>query len=886
MNKEFQDRAVNFIWKIANILRGPYLESEYGKVILPFTVLRRLDWLLEPTKDAVLKETARFPKHYSEAMRDAKLKRVTGENFFNTSQYTFKLLLADPTAIAENLKAYIHGFSEEARLIFVKYFSFIEQIDRLDSLNLLYKIVSEFTDEKIDLHPDRVSNVDMGGIFEELIRRFSEQSNAKAGEHFTPREVIHLMASLVITEDRINLAQGRPIMRVFDPACGTGGMLTAAEEYLKSLNPDIRVDLFGQEVNNESFAICQSDMMIKGQDPKNIQFGNSFSEDHFAHQHFNYMLCNPPYGVDWAACEKEVRAEHKNKGINGRFGAGLPRISDGQLLFVQHMLAKMPRDGSVGRIAVIMNGSPLFTGGVESGECAIRRWIIENDWLEAIVALPTEMFYNTGIATFIWILTNKKAPHRQGKIQLIDATSFYVKRESLRYKRKELTQDHINEITRILGDFEAGEYSQIFSNEHFGYRRITVERPLRLNFVVEADRVQRLQATNEFKKLAVEAQSKTLRALSTLPTVTIRNREHFLSLFESALAAADLKLPATTIKKLVAALGERDPTADVCTTRKGEIEPDSTLRDGENVPLLEDVEAYFVREVLPHAPDAWIDHEKTEIGYEILFGREFFRHAPRRSLDAIDCELQQATEEIMEMLAASQSISRKLKTDVPRHDPDNPWIGDIPLHWDVTRLKFVADVRTGVAKGRDLAGQPTITVPYVRVANVQDGYLDLKDVADIEISPVELDRYRLEPGDVLMNEGGDNDKLGRGHIWRGEISPCIHQNHVFAVRPFGVESEWLNWANSTEYARQFFFSRAKQSTNLASISSSNLRELPIPCPPEEERRAIVTYLDSETARIDQLIAKASHVIELLREHRLALISAAVTGKIDIEQGHK
>lgn len=546
---------------------------------------------------------------------------------------------------------YILGFSEEARLIFVKHFAFIEQIDRLDSLNLLYKVVSEFTDEKIDLHPDRVSNVDMGGIFEDLIRRFSEQSNATAGEHFTPREVIHLMASLVITEDRINLAQGRPITRVFDPACGTGGMLTAAEDYLKGINPEIRVDLFGQEVNSESFAICQSDMMVKGQNPSRIKFGNSFTEDHFEHEHFNYMLCNPPYGVEWKAVEKEVRAEFKNKGKNGRFGAGLPRITDGQMLFVQHMLAKFPRDGSIGRIAVIMNGSPLFTGGAESGESAIRQWIIENDWLEAIVALPTEMFYNTGIATFIWILTNKKAPRRKGQIQLIDATGCFVKRDrSLGNKRKEMTAEHIAEITRILGDFETSENSRVFANDHFGYRRITVERPLRLNFSTAADRIERLRASTEFARLGVADQQKLLAILGGLPAGIIRNRDDFLALLDPALTAGEMNLAAATMKKLVTALGERDPSADPCTDRKGEPEPDPALRDHESVPLAEDVETYFNREVLPHVPDAWIDQEKTEIGYEIAFGREFYRYQAPRSLEEIDQELRKAASEIMDML--------------------------------------------------------------------------------------------------------------------------------------------------------------------------------------------------------------------------------------------
>ncbi|MGE5604098.1 MAG: type I restriction-modification system subunit M, partial [Bacteroidota bacterium] len=472
----FQEKA-NFIWSVADLLRGDYKQSEYGKVILPFTVLRRLDCVLEPTKEQVL---AKVPTITAQN-KGPILERITGQSFYNTSRYDFKKLKDDANHIADNLINYINGFSPNAREI-IDYFNFTEQITRLDNANLLYLVVCKFAE--IDFHPHTVSNIEMGYIFEELIRKFSEISNETAGEHFTPREVIRLMVNILFNEDSDVLRKEGVVRTLYDPACGTGGMLSVAQEYLQSLNSEAELEVFGQEINPESYAICKADMIIKGCNPQNIRFGNSFTHDGLADEKFDYMLSNPPFGVEWKKVEKEIRDESEKLGYAGRFGAGLPRISDGSLLFLQHMISKMKqKEGS--RIGIVFNGSPLFTGDAGSGESEIRRWIIENDWLETIIALPDQLFYNTGISTYIWIVTNRKNPLRKGKIQLINAVDFAVKmRKSLGNKRNEISKEQIEEIVRIYGDFKKNEYSKIFDNEDFGYQKIVVERPLRLNFQV------------------------------------------------------------------------------------------------------------------------------------------------------------------------------------------------------------------------------------------------------------------------------------------------------------------------------------------------------------------------------------------------------------------
>jgi type I restriction enzyme M protein len=568
----------SFIWSVADLLRGNYKQSEYGKVILPFTVLRRLDCALEPTKAKVLAEkTKREQANLNPAPF---LVKVSGQHFYNTSPLDMKTLMGDQMNIGENLRAYMQGFAPVVRDIF-EHFDFHIQIDRLQKAGLLYLVAEKFAN--IDLHPDVVSNAQMGAVFEELIRRFAELSNETAGEHFTPREVIALMVNLLFIEDNDALSKKAVVRSLYDPAAGTGGMLSVAGEHLAAHNPEARLVLYGQELNPESYAICKADMLIKGEDIANIIFGNTLSADGLPGKRFDYMLSNPPFGVEWKNIEREVRQEAQQKGFNGRFGPGLPRVSDGSLLFLLHLLSKMrPAAEGGSRFGIVLNGSPLFTGGAGSGESEIRRYVLENDLLEAIVGLPTDMFYNTGISTYVWIVSNRKPAARKGKVQLIDASGFWQKmRKSLGSKRKELSPTHIDDITRIFGAFEevtrdGVPISRIFRNEDFGYRTITVERP------------QRDEAGNVV--LAMKGKG------------------------------------------------------------KGKPVPDADLRDTENVPLSDDVHAYFEREVLPHAPDAWIDEEKTKVGYEIPFNRHFYVFKPPRPLAEIDADLKVVTERILTMI--------------------------------------------------------------------------------------------------------------------------------------------------------------------------------------------------------------------------------------------
>ena len=578
-----QPALSSFIWAVADLLRGDYKQSDYGKVILPFTVLRRLDCVLDSTKPAVLAELAAKEKL---GVNPAPfLSRITGRQFFNASPLDLKKLLGDPTHVATNLFAYIQGFSPEVRDIF-EHFEFQTQVERLSKAGLLYQVTEKFC--QIDLHPAKVSNADMGTVFEELIRKFAELSNETAGEHFTPREVIRLMVNLLFVEDDEVLAKPGVVRTLYDPTAGTGGMLSVAGEYLHEHNPKASLAVYGQELNPESYAICKADMLIKGQDVANIVFGNTLSDDGHPTKTFDYMLSNPPFGVEWKKVEREVRKEHQDKGFAGRFGPGLPRVSDGSMLFLLHLISKMrPATEGGSRFGIVLNGSPLFTGGAGSGESEVRRYVLENDLLESIVGLPTDMFYNTGIATYVWILSNRKPAARKGKVQLIDASGMWQKmRKSLGQKRKELSDAHIDRITRLFGHFEeasdhdadgsARPISRIFDNEDFGYHSITVERPLR---------------------------------------------------------GQDGNV----------VLGQKGK-------QKGKPQPDSSLRDTENVPYKDDVAEYFKREVLPHAPDAWIDPEKTRVGYEIPFNRHFYVFKPPRPLAEIDADLKASTDRILEMI--------------------------------------------------------------------------------------------------------------------------------------------------------------------------------------------------------------------------------------------
>lgn len=709
MATETHSQVASFIWSICNLLRGPYKRNEYRKVILPLTVLRRFDCILAPTKAAVLKEHAVIKAKGENIIRH-RLSQITGVPFFNLSKFTiakpaqesgFNGLLDDPNQLAPNLNSYINGFSPNVRAI-IERFKFPEQIAYMAEKDLLYLVIKQFA--AIDLSPGRVDNVQMGYVFEELIRIGAEQSNEEAGEHFTPREVIKLMVNLLLSPEK-DLARSHVVKTIYDPACGTGGMLSVAEKYIRDLNAHAQPKLFGQDWNDEAWAVCKSDMLIKGEDADAVILGDTFTKDGFDRAAdgkkwtFDYMLANPPFGVEWKQQQKYIENERDTLGFSGRFGAGTPRVNDGALLFLQHMLSKMraPQDGG-SRLAIVFNGSPLFTGDAGGGESEIRRWIIENDWLEAIVALPEQLFYNTGISTYLWVLTNRKEKRRKGKVQLMDARLFWVPMEkSLGNKRRRIgdpsdkakDRDDIGELARIFGNFHDGDsrtfpeedpithqpvyrgrlVGKIFDNEDFGYHKITVERPLRLNFKASAERIARLDDESCFKNLATSAKKdpavrqqeieagrqrqEEIRAfLGTLGKKLYKDREAFLAHLRKSASSAvtNPRLSASELKAVLGALGERDETAVICRDRDGQPEPDADLRDTETVPLKKSIAEYFKREVLPHVPDAWIDESKTKIGYEIPLNRHFYRYEPPRPLEVIEAEIKKLEGEILDLL--------------------------------------------------------------------------------------------------------------------------------------------------------------------------------------------------------------------------------------------
>ncbi len=600
----------SFIWSVADLLRGDYKQSEYGKVILPFTVLRRLDCVLEATKPDVLAEID--AKQSLGINLEPFLLRKSGASFYNSSPIDMKKLMGDQDHIKENLYSYMQAFSPAVRDIFER-FDFFTQIERLHKCNLLYQVAEKFA--TIDLHPEAVSNNDMGQVFEELIRKFAEISNETAGEHFTPREVIRLMVNLLFIEDDEVLGKAGVVRTIYDPTAGTGGMLSVAGEYLAELNPQSRLTMFGQELNDESFAICKADMLIKGQDVANIVAGNTLSDDGHPHKKFDYMLSNPPFGVEWKKVEKDIRKEHEQQGFNGRFGAGLPRVSDGSLLFLMHLISKMrPAVDGGSRLGIVLNGSPLFTGGAGSGESEIRRYVLENDLVEAIIGLPTDMFYNTGISTYVWILSNRKPSHRKGLVQLIDASSFWQKmRKSLGSKRKELSDEHIADITRLFGQFLEADLATVLD--------------------AEGKEVSR-QLINDNSPAPIAPQGGKVK----------------LAPIARAFKNSEFGYSTITVERPL-----RDEQGNIVLNTKGKNKgkpmADASLRDTENVPLSDDIETYFKREVLPHAPDAWIDHEKTKVGYEVPFNRHFYVFEPPRPLAEIDAELKQVTDRILTMIA-------------------------------------------------------------------------------------------------------------------------------------------------------------------------------------------------------------------------------------------
>lgn len=652
----FQDK-VSLIWSIADILRGDFKPHEYGSIILPFVVLRRLECALDATKDAVIKEAVKLEGKIDNV--EPVLKKVAKHTFYNTSPLDLGKLLNDPTKIAANLNTYIGAFSPSAAEVLEKY-GFPEKVKRLDEQELLYQVVSKFAD--VDLTEKSVSNEAMGYVFEELLRKFSEMSNETAGEHYTPREVIRLMVNLLFVEDTKALTGQKPVRTLYDPACGTGGMLSIAQEYLHDLNPNIVLEVFGQELNAETWAVSRSDLMIKGQDPTRITLGNSLTdEDGHANAHFDYCISNPPYGVDWNKYSEKIRNEAEKEGMAGRYGVGLPRVSDGSFLFIQHMISKMKAvkddpttpeiiEGGT-RVAIILSGSPLFSGQAGSGESEIRRWIIENDWLEAIVAMPDQMFYNTSIGTYVWIISNRKDAESKGKVSLLDARDFGTKvRKALGDKKKELTEDAIAEITELYSSSlgkKTDKRVKVMRNEEFGFARLTIERPLRRLWRIDEEILSAAPAAirvklDYAKHEAFTDQKKAEEALAALG-------------FEGKELSKALKIIATT-----------DPKAAPVIGKKGEVEPDGELRDSESIELpsgfiqlseeeqataIEKLaEAHLAKEIHPYAPDAWIDHTKTKIGYEIPFTRQFYTYMPPRAVAEIRSEIETLENQIRTLM--------------------------------------------------------------------------------------------------------------------------------------------------------------------------------------------------------------------------------------------
>ena len=664
MNGNFSS-VTNFIWNVADLLRDVYKRKDYPDVILPFTVLRRLDCVLSESKDEVL---ATYKKYYGK-LEDpsAVLMKASGHNFYNISKYDFGKLLSDPANIKQNFFDYLNGFSANLTDVMER-FKIRDRINYLAEKDLLYKVVQKFSE--IDLGPSVISNHDMGYIFEELIRKFNEANNEEAGEHFTPREIIRLMVEILMSKDQHRLKEPGIITTVYDPACGTGGMLTVAKDHIISeINGKAQIELFGQEINDETYAVCKSDMIIKGENPDNIKPNSSFSHDGFPDMKFDYILSNPPFGKDWNQDRGFIEEEYE-RGFSGRFGAGLPRIDDGQFLFLQHMISKMhPQETETKtRIAIVFNGSPLFTGDAGSGESEIRRWIIENDWLEAIIALPDQLFYNTNINTYLWILSSVKEQDRKGKVMLIDARDMSDDmKKSLGQKRKEISDENIEKIRNLFTDPRNGERVKIFDNEDFGYRKITIERPLRMKFVISEEGIAKLSMDKVFEKTKngkqktldqQQTQDVIVNSLSQLKGNEFNNKNDFEEKLSSLLLTNGIKLSVAQRKAILKIFGVRDENAEISRETDGKPEADTELRDYENVPLKEDIDDYFNREVKPFVPDAWINESVRDIkdgkigkvGYEIPFNRYFYKFVPPRPLEEIDADLKKLGNEIIDLL--------------------------------------------------------------------------------------------------------------------------------------------------------------------------------------------------------------------------------------------
>ena len=841
-----------FIWSVADLLRGVYKQSEYGRVILPLTVLRRLDCVLEPTKAEVLETMADLPETLRN--REPLLQQVAGQPFVNTSKHTFGTLLADSNRVAGNLRNYIAGFSESARDIVDK-FNFDVQIDRLDDHNLLYLVVSKFAE--IDLSPAAVSNLEMGYLYEELIRRFSELSNETAGEHFTPREVIKLMVNLLFADDDELLTRPGVVKTLLDPACGTGGMLAVAEDYLRELNPQARLAVFGQEVNAETYATCRADMLIKGADA-DIRFGNSFDDDQHPGQRFDYLLANPPFGVEWKMVADTVRDEHAAQGFAGRFGAGLPRINDGSFLFLQHMISKMKRPDEGGaRLAIVFNGSPLFTGAAGSGESEIRRWIIESDMLEAVVALPDQLFYNTGISTYFWVVTNRKAPRRRGKVQLIDARDSFTKmRKSLGQKRKEVSAEQIVDLTGLYGAFEEGPRVKIFPNESFGFLRITVERPLQLRWEITDDTLAAVEAHKAVARLDAVSRQALVDALRDRKDEHHASGETIRAVARAALLKAGTN-SAAALKATVEALSIRDPATPVIVDRAGNPKPDPSLTrprerppargerrlrarpnrpDSRTIQYRTAVDDYLETEVHPYVPDAWDDPTKTKIGYEIPPNPPLLHLHP------------------------TPPPPRNRRRDHAARD------GDTGSTHRGRRMTWSEVPLRSLYQRVEESGRPDL--PLLSVYR-DYGVIPREGREDNYNKPsADLSRYKIVlEGDLVIN---------KMKAWQGSLGVSDYEGIVspayFVGRPIGnTDHRFVHHLLRSSPLIAEYGARSKGiRPSQWDLPWDKFAAIKIRIPTPDTQRKLANYLDTETARIDALISKKRHLIKLLDERRSQL----------------
>ena len=935
MTTQTHQELVNFIWSICNLLRGPYKRNEYRKVILPMTVLRRFDCLLAPTKDAVL---ARHEKcrTRSDTVIHSLLTQVSGHGFYNTFKLDMRGLLDDPNHLALHLNRYIDAFSPNVREIMER-FKFQLQVERMAEKNLLYEVVKRFA--ATDLSPERVDNVQMGYVFEELIRIGAEQSNEEAGEHYTPREVIRLMVNLLLSQEE-DLRTSHVVKTIYDPACGTGGMLAVAEQYIRELNSDAMPIPCGQELNDDAWAVAKSDMLIKGAKAENILLGDTFKNDGFQTDEqgrkwtFDYMLANPPFGVEWKQQRSHIKREAESLGHAGRFGAGLPRISDGSLLFLQHMLSKMrvPEDGG-SRIAIVFNGSPLFTGGAGSGESNIRRWIIENDWLEAVVALPDQLFYNTGISTYVWVLTNRKEPRRRGKVQLLDARRFFVKMpKSLGNKRNKIGDpadradepNQIREITRIYGDFQDGQtrsfeeedpvtkepvrrdsvVCRVFENEDFGFRNIVVDRPLRMNFQASPERIDRLGEAPLFVKLPESSQEKICELVEAFADChgegIYRDRAEFLADWRAIVRQTGESLKTMERRAVLEGLGERELDAEICRNSRGEPEPDPALRDSEIVPLRDEVEDWFRREVQPYAPDAWVDHSKTKIGYKIPLVRRFYRYDLPRPLDEIDADIRKLHNGIMALveeigigtLAGSVGGAGRIRSDIV---PCGILVDQAASSGDLDRMSLLATVWPDGTPKREWNARPLrymmrrtdrisakvdddVPRRYIGMASVQPMTGALTESAALDWKLPSSSSSGFHKGDVLFGKlrpylgkscMPDFEGLCSGEFLVLDGNRDMDNHYLYYVL---LSQPMIALANASAVG-----------TKMPRTGWQEMGSIMVPVPPVEEQRAICLYLDDATRGIDALDQQASTLIDRLREKRQALITAAVTGQIDVRE---